>query len=84
MVELKTEYPFIDNGVERPTLIKHYAEDEEGIKFFIRQNETGFLYEEAVDVYPCMYSYTATDMPTVVEEEEEENVEISEETDNLE
>lgn len=87
MVELKTQYPFIDNGIDREDLIKHYAEDEEGVRFFIKQNETGYLYEEAVDVYPCRYSYTATDMPVVVEEDEEdeeENVQISEETDNLE
>lgn len=59
---LKTQYPFIDmNGSKREDLIKHYAEDEQGNKYYIRQNETELVYSEAVDVYPSKYTYTALD-----------------------
>lgn len=62
MIKLKTQYPFIDfDGSERSNLIKHYAEDENGNKYYIKQVETGFEYYEAVDVYPCRYTYKATD-----------------------
>lgn len=33
----------------------------------IRQVETGFLYDDAVDVVPCRYTYEETDIP--IEEE---------------
>lgn len=29
----------------------------------IRQIETGILYEDAVDVQPCRYTYEETDVP---------------------
>lgn len=62
MVELKTQYPYVDeSGKEYPNLVKHYAEDENGEKYYIRQVETGIEYNEAVDVYPCRYIYFATD-----------------------
>lgn len=35
--------------------------------FKIRQIETGIIYDEAVDVLPCRYTYEETDMP--IEEE---------------
>lgn len=35
----------------------------------ILQNETGIKYSEAVDVYPCRYTYTETDEPIPVLEE---------------
>lgn len=57
MIKLKIEYPFNDNN----GLIKHYAEDENGVRYYILQNENGFKYEEAVDVYPCRYTYKATE-----------------------
>jgi hypothetical protein len=62
MSTLKTQYPFIDeNGNKKENLIKHYAEDEQGNKYYIKQNETGVVYSEAIDVYPCRYTYTALD-----------------------
>lgn len=62
MVELKTQYPYIDdNGKERKDLIRHYAEDTEGNEYYIKQNETGIVYAEAIDVYPCRYTYTELD-----------------------
>lgn len=62
MANVKFEYPLIDeNGNERKNLIKHYAEDENGKKYYILQVETGVEYAEAIDIYPCRYSYQATD-----------------------
>lgn len=62
MITLKFECPLIDeNGNERKNLIKHYAEDENGKKYYILQNETGIEYAEAIDIYPCRYTYQATE-----------------------
>lgn len=62
MIELKTQYPYIDsNGNEHDNLIKHYAEDGEGNQYYIRQNETGIIYASAIDVYPCKYTYSTID-----------------------
>lgn len=36
----------------------------------IRQVETGKLYEDAIDVMPCQYTYEETDIPIPVDEEE--------------
>ena len=57
MIEVKIIYPY--EG--RNDLIKHYAEDENGNKYKIKQVETSIIYDEAVDVYPCRYTYDATD-----------------------
>lgn len=64
MIEIKSEYPY-NNG-----LIRHYAEDENGVKYHIIQAETGVKYGEAIDVYPCRYHYYATTEPIVEEVEE--------------
>lgn len=70
---LKTQYPYIDeNGNERANLIKHYAENENGEKFYIKQVETGVEYSEAVDVYPCRYTYEATERKVEQEEQPEQ------------
>ena len=58
-----TEHPH--NG--RMDRIKHYSDNG----MLIRQNETGNLYAEAVDVWPTEYTYTETDMP--IEQEDEED-----------
>lgn len=39
------------------TLIRHYS--TEGFK--IRQIETDVIYDEAIDVVPCRYTYEETD-----------------------
>lgn len=36
----------------------------------IRQIETGKLYEDAIDVMPCQYTYEETDIPIPVDDEE--------------
>ena len=38
-------------------------------KFKIRQDQTGILYDEAIDVENKGYTYTETDIPTETEEE---------------
>ena len=43
---IKTEY--IDSRV------RHYSDSG----FRILQNETGIVYDDAVDVMPCRYTYT--------------------------
>lgn len=43
---------------------------------YIRQIETGALYEDAIDVIPCKYTYEETDIPI---EDEEANIEDYEE-----
>lgn len=44
----------------------HYWSD---LNFKIRQIETGIIYDDAVDVIPCKYTYEETNEP--IEEEEE-------------
>ena len=40
--------------------------------FYIRQNETGVEYAEAIDVESAPYTYTETDKPVEIEEMEVE------------
>lgn len=39
--------------------IRHYS--DKNMK--IRQIETGIVYDDAVDIYPCPYTYEETDEP---------------------
>ena len=39
--------------------IRHYS--DAGLK--IKQIETGIIYDDAVDVLPCRYTYEETDIP---------------------
>lgn len=43
--------------------IRHYS--DQGLK--ILQVETGKLYEDAVDIVPCPYTYDETDEPIEVD-----------------
>lgn len=71
---LKEQYPYIDdNGVEHSNLIKHWTDDETKT---LLQVETGAMYDEAIDAYPCRYTYQEIDKP---EEEPEEETEPEEE-----
>lgn len=56
MIELINERLY-DKG-----LIRHYAKDSNGNKYYIKQIETGFLYDEAFDVFPCKYTYEVTNI----------------------
>lgn len=49
------ENPYIDeNGIKDPDKVKIFS--DEG--FQIVQNETGRVFDSAVDVYPSVYTYT--------------------------
>lgn len=39
--------------------VRHYSDNN----MMLRQIETGALYEDAVDIIPCPYTYEETDMP---------------------
>ena len=60
---IKTEIITADDGIE---LIRTYS--DEGYE--IIQNETGTIYEEAIDIQPLAYTYTETDEPIGSEIEE--------------
>ena len=64
MIELKVEK--INDKLE-----KHYAEDENGVKYYILQLPTCVEYAEAIDVVPCRYTYKVTDK--IIEEIENGN-----------
>lgn len=49
-----------------PKRIKHYSD----AGMMIRQIETGKIYEDAVDRFPCKWTYEETDIPIVSEEPE--------------
>ena len=52
--------------------VVHYS--DQGMK--IRQIETGFIYEDAVDIIPCQYTYEETDEPIEIIEDDSEILEI--------
>ena len=61
------EYPYIDDmGNERADLERHYSDAGK----MILQVETGAIYSEAVDVYPCRYTYKETEEDIPEEEPE--------------
>ena len=51
---IKTEY------LHEGTLIKHYSDSGK----MLLQVETGIMYSEPVDIVPCPYTYTETDILT--------------------
>ena len=44
--------------------VRHYS--DEGVK--ILQNETGILFDDAVDNLPCIYTYSESDEPSDIDE----------------
>lgn len=57
---IRSEHPVImADGSENYGLIKHYSDSGRMIK----QIETGDIYGEAVDLYPCRYTYEETGEP---------------------
>ena len=58
---IKTQHPFIDDlGNEHDNLIKHWTDDETKT---LLQVETGAMYDEAIDIYPCPFTYQEVDKP---------------------
>ena len=47
-----------------PKRIRHWSDT-----YKIMQVETGIAYDEAVDRYPCKYTYVETDIPKETESE---------------
>lgn len=47
-------YPYVDEqGVANEKLVQHKSDDGKRII----QLETGRIYDEAIDLYPCRYTY---------------------------
>lgn len=57
--------------VDGGTRIRHYSD----LDLKIRQVETGIIYDDAVDVLPCKYTYEETDEPIDPPEPEPEEPE---------
>ena len=62
MIEVKEE--LLENN-----LIRHYAIDNNGKQYKILQVETNVVYDEAIDVMPCRYTYKATSEEIQIEQE---------------
>ena len=45
--------------LENINRIHHYSD----AGFKLLQNETGLIYDDAIDVVPCKYTYSETDIP---------------------
>ncbi len=67
---LKTEYPY--RG--RSDRIKHYSD----AGMMILQIETGVEYREAIDLYPCKYTYEETNTPVPAPPEPQPEDELEE------
>lgn len=50
------------------TMIRHYTDNKQTA---LLQKETGDIYEDAVDVYPCPYTYEEVENPYYDGEDEE-------------
>lgn len=55
--------------VDDRTRIHHYSDED----FKILQVETGIIYDDAIDVLPCKWTYEETDIPIEKEEPEDDN-----------
>ena len=67
---IKTQYPYVDEkGIEHTAFVKTWTDDETKV---LLQVETGAMYGEAIDLYPCPYTYEEVNKPT---EEDEEHTE---------
>lgn len=52
------------------TLIKHFSDSG----YMLLQNETGVMYSNPIDVVPCRYTYSETDILIKVEEDERNSI----------
>ena len=58
---------FYKEREDRVKLYRTYSDEN----YKIRQNETGIIYDDAIDVEESQYTYTETDIPTENNEETE-------------
>lgn len=66
-------YPYVDEqGIEHENLVQHKSDEGKQII----QLETGRIYDETIDSYPCRYTYAEMIQPE--EKELDENVEAVE------
>ena len=49
----------VEQILQEENRVRHYSD----LNVWIKQVETGKLYEDAVDVIPCRYTYEETDKP---------------------
>ena len=68
MLNIKGGRTMIQTEMITPKRIRHYSD----AGMMLRQIETGHLYEDAVDRFPCKWTYEETNIPIVVEEPGEE------------
>lgn len=54
--------------IGKRTLLKTYSDT-----YYIKQKETGNIYDTAIDVIPCKYHYTETEEELPVDEENNVN-----------
>ena len=59
----------IEELIEGGARVRHYSDAD----MMIRQQPTGVLYEDAVDVVPCSFTYEETGIP--IEDDEEVSAE---------
>ena len=52
--------------LKNDTLIRYYSDK----KMKLLQVETGIMYDEAIDVVPCKYTYEETETPIEIIEED--------------
>lgn len=64
---IQTKIYINENGVEQPHLIETYSDQD----FKIKQVETGNIYDRAVDLKPCKYTYEETSEKIEIEETQE-------------
>ena len=68
---IKTQHPYIDDfNVTHENLVKTYTTDPKKV---LQQVETGNIYDIAIDIYPCPFTYVEIDVELEEEKEEEEN-----------
>ena len=61
MISIKEEHPYIEpTGRENDGMIKYYAEDENGVRYKVRNEQTKKVLDEAICVYPSIYTYSVT------------------------
>lgn len=56
-------------------LIRHFSD----LRYRIRQIETGIVYDDAVDIIPCKYTYEETNIPIPDEDEIDNDEEVTDE-----